>query len=80
MKGGFFHEKNSVGYNNCGYANLDFNVLRWDLCESIRYTLDGSIPNNKSPMLTQLNNELNITKSTTIKVCLFVCVCCALHS
>ena len=52
--------------NNCN-AMIQLNVLKWDICKYIRYTLDGSIPNENSMFVTQNKNVINVTKSTTVQ-------------
>ena len=45
---------------------MKLDVLRWDLCKSVRYTLDGSTPNENSRYVLEDDNVMNITESTFI--------------
>ena len=52
--------------NGCN-AMIELNVLRWDICKYIRYTLDETIPNQMSLSVMQNNNVINITQSTVVQ-------------
>lgn len=68
-KGGIFHVNTNNNNNNINCLNgamVKFNVTDWTLCPYIRYTKDGSIPNQNSILITNITNILNITQNTTL--------------
>eukprot|EP01083_Nonionella_stella_P012053 34228_1 len=55
-----------INTNGCN-AIIQLNVLRWDICKYVRYTLDRSVPNINSAYVMQNKNVLNITKSVMLQ-------------
>ena len=61
--GGTFHIDNNQCKNG---AEIKFNVTDWNLCPTIRYTNDKTIPNQNSMSIVQTQNIINVKQSTYI--------------
>ncbi len=61
--GGIFHIDNDQCTKG---AQVKLNVTNWNLCPTIRYTIDGSQPNGNSLSIIKSDNVINVLKTTPI--------------